>query len=82
MWVDDEIVEAGRGAGVSIDGRAPAEFLPELERHRPKPRLDQIADLVLEEARKVFEHEKDDEKRLTKLRNRVANNGRLKRLAR
>lgn len=76
-WVEDELVEAGLSANVQFQDRDRTELLDELERHRPKPRLEQLIDVVSAEVGKVIE---TDEERLKKLANRLRNSGHLKKL--
>lgn len=49
-WVEDELIEAGRVAGVQFDGRSHDEVIADLIEHRPKPRIDKVAEIAADEA--------------------------------
>lgn len=54
QWIDDELVQAGRAAGVKFADRAHADVRAELEKHRPRPRIEQVVDVAVTEAKRWF----------------------------
>jgi hypothetical protein len=79
IWVDDEVLAAAKLAGVKFEEHEPAQLIQEVERHRPKPRIELVVDAVMEEAIKVM-RPNDDQQRA--LRNRLLNSGMLRKLSR
>jgi hypothetical protein len=86
-WIEDSVVEAAQAAG-PIDGKDVATVCEQLERHKPTPKVEQIADLAAREALRVLEKTPsglDPEALATfkvKVRQRLINNGELKKLSR
>lgn len=54
IWIDDELIAAGRQAKVSFSDRPLAELFDELERIRPAPAIDKLADEIAKESKKVL----------------------------
>ena len=77
-WIDDELVEAGRSAGIIFEGREHVDLLNDLEKHRPKARIDQIVEETVAVAARVL-NPSDDQLRV--LRNRLLNSSSLRKLA-
>lgn len=74
VWIPDELVEAGKNAGVSFEERAHPELLAELEKYRPIPRIDQLVEQTLKEVSGTLTLDNDQ---LRKLKNRLLNSGPL-----
>jgi hypothetical protein len=78
-WIDDEIIENAMRAGVDLTALAREDLIDTLDRHRPTPRLERVVDAVVSEVSRVIEL---DEGTRTKIRNRLTNNGSLRKLTR
>lgn len=78
-WIDDGITEAGRAAGVDFLEQDRDLILAELQRHKPKPRVNRLVEATLAEVAKTLNPSEQD---LVKLRHRLANNGHIRRLVR
>jgi hypothetical protein len=79
VWIDDALVEAAKSVGVVFEKRDPNELLNELEKHRPKARIDQIVEHAVAEVSRVL-NPSEDQVRL--LKNKLLNSGALRKLAR
>jgi hypothetical protein len=54
MWIDDALIDAAKEAGVTFDGRNLRELVAELQAHRPKPKIDQVADAAAKLAERLL----------------------------
>jgi hypothetical protein len=73
IWVEDELLEAGKNAGVVFENRDLKELMAELEDHGPKSKLERLIEIVSKEALDIFEDV--PEEKLKKFGNRLRNNG-------
>jgi len=70
IWMDDEVIEAGRAKGIPFEGRARDALLAELEPLRPKPRLERVIEATIAEVESLLN---PGDEQVTKLRNRLSN---------
>jgi hypothetical protein len=77
IWLEDDLVVGGQNASVEFEDRDEAELRIELERTRPRVPMEKLANEVVLQAEKIFA---DDQPKLLILRNRLMNNGTLRKL--
>jgi hypothetical protein len=77
-WIDDELIEAGKAANFGFTDVLKPERRAQLEKLRPPSKLERLIGAVLDDAKQVFGSA--DEEQFKKLRNRLTNNGKVKKL--
>jgi hypothetical protein len=54
-WIEDELIEAGRTAGIKLDAGDHATIVAALQAHRPKPKIEQVADIAVNEVSRLIQ---------------------------
>ncbi|HET7786603.1 MAG TPA: hypothetical protein VFL36_11585, partial [Myxococcales bacterium] len=73
VWIDDELIDAGRKAGVDFTKERDS-LLTELEGLRPESRISRVVEAAIAEVLGLLQPSGEE---IEKLRNRLLNNGKI-----